>query len=110
MSIFLRTTALAAGLVLSAAAFALELPAAKSQGLVGEQPSGYLGIVSKATPDVQALVNDINQKRKAAYQGIAQRNGTDITAVEQLAGKKAIEQTPAGQFVKLPSGEWVQVK
>jgi uncharacterized protein len=59
---------------------------------------------------VTALVNDINAKRKAAYTDIAQRNGTALDAVEQLAGKKAIEKTPPGQYVKLPSGEWIQVK
>jgi uncharacterized protein YdbL (DUF1318 family) len=77
---------------------------------VGEQPSGYLGVVGKSTPAVDALVQDINQKRRSAYESIANRNGTDVGAVEQLAGKKAIEQTPAGQYVKLPSGQWLKVQ
>jgi uncharacterized protein YdbL (DUF1318 family) len=106
----LRTTALIAGLGVSALAFSLELDAAKSSGLVGEQPSGYLAAVGTPTPEVTALVNDINAKRKAAYGEIAQRNGTALNAVEQLAGKKAIEKTPSGQYVRLPSGEWTRVK
>jgi uncharacterized protein len=106
----LRTVLAAAALAFSAAAFSLSLEEAKSQGLVGEQPSGYLGVVGSATPEVAKLVQEINQKRKSAYEAIAQRNGTQLTAVEQLAGKKAIEQTPSGQFVRLPSGEWAKVQ
>ncbi len=110
MKKILRTFLLIAGLAGSALAFSLDLDSAKAGGLVGEQPNGYLAPVGSATPAVTALVNDINAKRKAAYTDIAQRNGTALDAVEQLAGKKAIEKTPTGQYVKLPSGEWTQVK
>lgn len=110
MNIFSRATVVVAGLVFSLLASAVTLDEAKQQGLVGEQPSGYLGVVGKSSPDLEALVRDINQKRRAAYENIAQRNGTDVGAVEQLAGKKAIEQTAPGQYVKLPSGEWLKVK
>ncbi len=90
-------------LITCQAAFALDLQAAKSQGLVGETLTGYLAPV-KATPEVQQLVKTINTKRKAQYKKIAQRNGTSLQAVEQLAGKKAIEKTPPGQFVKVNGG------
>ncbi|HHD63046.1 MAG TPA: DUF1318 domain-containing protein [Desulfobulbaceae bacterium] len=83
--------------------FALDLGAAKAQGLVGETVTGYLAPV-KATPEVQKLVNSINAKRKAMYAKIAKRNGTSLPAVEQLAGKKAIEKTPPGQFINLGKG------
>ncbi len=85
-------------------AFALDLQTAKAQGLVGETATGYLAPI-KATPEVQQLVNTINSKRKKAYQQIAQRNGTQLSAVEQLAGQKAIEKTPPGQFVN-SNGSW----
>lgn len=92
-----------------APASAATLDQAKSQGQVGEQANGYLGIVSPGAPaDVQALVADINHKRRAEYQAIAQRNNTALDAVEALAGKKAVELTPAGQYVRLPSGQWVR--
>ena len=85
-------------------AMALDLQTAKAQGLVGETATGYLAPV-KSTPEVQKLVNDINSKRKQHYQQIAQRNKTQLNAVEQLAGKKAIEKTPPGQFVNV-NGSW----
>ncbi len=90
-------------LITCQAAFALDLQTAKAQGLVGETLTGYLAPV-KATPEVQQLVKTINTKRKAQYIKIAQRNGTSLQAVEQLAGKKAIEKTPPGQFIKAGGG------
>ena len=81
-------------------ASALDLRQAKSEGLVGETPGGYLAAVN-------SLINDINSRRKAAYQNIAKKNGTPLSTVEQLAGKKAIDETPAGQYV-LVGGNWVR--
>jgi hypothetical protein len=87
----------------------LTLDEAKTQGLVGETPTGYLGAVQPgATAEVQALVNEINQKRRQAYADIAQRNGTRLEAVEMLAGEKAIGNTKPGNFVQLPSGQWIK--
>ena len=98
-----------AGLGWSASSWAMDLHSAKSQGLVGEQPNGYLGLVkASAGADVKAMMNDINAKRKKEYKKIAQRNKTDLNAIEALAGKKAIERTPSGQYVKLPSGQWTK--
>ena len=90
-------------------AFALTLQEAKGEGLVGEQANGYLGIVGSATPEVRALVEDINGKRRNAYQNIADKNNTQRDAVEQLAGQKAIKKTARGNYVKQPSGEWQTV-
>jgi len=89
-----------------APAFALSLEEAKTQGLVGELSNGYLGVVSDS-PEVQALVQDINAKRKVQYQTIAKRNGTPLDEVEQLAGKKAIEKTSSGNFIKVKQ-QWTR--
>jgi len=90
----------------SATAFALSLDEAKAKGLVGEKPSGYLGAVT-SSGEVQALVNEINGKRRQAYEEIAKRNGTALSAVEALAGQKAIQNTKAGHFVE-GSGGWTK--
>ena len=98
-----------AGLGWSAPGWAISLQDAKAQGLVGEQPNGYLGLVkANAGADVKALMNNINAQRKKEYQAIARRNNTELNVVEALAGKKAIEMSPSGQYVKLPSGQWVK--
>ena len=90
--------------MLSLPASALTLGQAKAQGLVGETPSGYLAAV-KPSPSVNALIKDINGKRKAAYQNIAKKNGQPLSTVQQLAGQKAINNTPTGQYVKI-GGSW----
>ena len=99
------SVALAAMLVV-VSAFALDLSSAKSLGLVGETESGYLAKVS-GDGEVTALVNEINAKRKAQYQNIARENGISLSNVELLAGKKAIEKTPAGQYVQV-AGSWLK--
>ena len=86
--------------------FALDLQTAKQQGLVGETISGYLKPV-KPTPEVEKLVRDINSKRKEQYLRIANRRGVNLSAVEQIAGEKAIAKTPPGQYVKI-NGKWVK--
>lgn len=77
---------------------------AKTQGLVGEQPNGYLGVVS---PSAQAkeIADLINQARKAEYQKLAAKNGIQLADVEAIAGQKAIEKTEKGQFIQL-DGQW----
>ena len=90
-------------------ALGLSLDEAKDRGLVGEKPNGYLGIVgSNQTPDIQTLVNDINRQRREKYREIAERNKTNLEAVELLAGRTAIGKTESGHFVQIPSGAWVK--
>lgn len=96
---------LLASLMLITSAHALGLGAAKSQGLVGETPSGYLQAVGSATAEVNQLINQINQKRRAEYASIAKKNGTSLKNVEALAGKKAIERSRPGEHV-LIGGKW----
>ncbi|WP_174875887.1 YdbL family protein [Vogesella oryzae] len=99
---------MAIGLLLcSGLAMALDIGGAKAQGLVGEQPDGYLGVV-KATPEAVALAADINAKRREAYDAIAKKNGTTLDQVAALAGQKAIEKTASGSYVKAPNGQWVK--
>ena len=86
---------------------ALTLEEAKSRGLVGEKSNGYLGVVAAGNAEAQALASDINQKRRQAYQEIANREKTNLKAVETLAGEKAIEKTRPGNMVEGPGG-WVK--
>ena len=87
--------------------FALTLQEAKSKGLLGEMPTGYLGVVNPpASPPVKALMNEINRKRKSKYEEIARRNATSLPSVEALAAQTAIKKTKPGQYIQLPSGEW----
>lgn len=96
-------------LAIPSTSFALDLSAAKSQGVVGETLSGYLAATSSnSSSEVKGLVASINAQRKAKYQEIANGNGTSLATVEKLAGKKAVENTSPGNFVKYPGGNWVR--
>lgn len=77
---------------------------AKAGGQLGEMPNGYLGVV-KAGGQAEEIARLINQARRAEYQKLAEQNGIQRSDVEAIAGKKAIEKTPAGQYIQL-QGEW----
>jgi uncharacterized protein YdbL (DUF1318 family) len=98
---------LIAALATAAGASGLDLERAKDQGLVGERVDGYVGIVAaQADAPVQALVNSVNAKRRAAYEEIAQKNGTSVDAVAVLAGAKLIERAAKGAWVTDADGVW----
>lgn len=82
------------------------LSQAKSAGLLGEQPNGYLGVV-KAQGDAEEIAQLINEARRAEYQRLAKDNGIQLSDVETIAGKKALEKTPDGQYILL-NGKWLK--
>ncbi|WP_394203619.1 YdbL family protein [Shewanella waksmanii] len=98
---------LIAGLVFSANALAMSLQDAKTQGFVGEQTNGYLGIV-KSSPEAQQLIKSVNAKRKAQYQKIATKNGIKTQDVAKLAAEKAIKASKKGHYIQTPSGKWIK--
>ena len=108
----IRFFILAAALLVAAPALALTLnqamgalPEAKSAGLLRERPDGYVGVV---TPQGNAadIAKLINEARRAEYQRLAKENGIALRDVEAIAGKKALERTPAGQYIQL-NGVWM---
>jgi uncharacterized protein YdbL (DUF1318 family) len=109
---FLGFVALVAIAVFGAAlpSAAIDLDSAKAQGIVGEQTDGYVAAVAASAPaDVQALVADVNAKRRAAYQEIAQKNGTKVDDVGVLAAQKLIGRAPPGAWIR-DKGQWYQKK
>ena len=56
--------------VLAAPALAQRDPAyaaARAAGTVGERVNGYLGIVGAPTPELQRMVDDLNNQRREVY-------------------------------------------
>lgn len=102
------------GLLLAAAMLAVVLPAAaidldgaKAQGLVGERPDGYVEAVGDASAEVRTFVQDVNAKRRVAYEKVAGQNGAPVDDVAKIAGKKLIDNARPGTFVKV-DGRWVK--
>lgn len=96
----------AALLVASQLSFALTLDEARSKGLLGENASGYVEMTPRADASSQDLMDDINAKRRAKYQSIANEQNTALENIEKIAGEKITAKLPAGQFYKDASGKW----
>lgn len=95
------------GTVLVVPAFALDLKEARSSGLVGEKLDGYVAGL-KSTPDVQALVTDVNGKRQQEYARISKENGQPVSVVAKLAAEQIINRLESGSFYQTPDGKWTQ--
>lgn len=98
--------AIACTAFLATAAYALELNEARSRGLVGETPRGYIAPVQSPSPEVSALVNRINSGRRAEYERVAGQTGSTLQQVEVLAAQKIIRQLPPGSYVQGNDGRW----
>jgi uncharacterized protein YdbL (DUF1318 family) len=86
-----RALVFAAVLAVAVPALALDLDQVRASGAVGERPDGLVGVVKgTATPDVAALVETINRERLEAYKALAAKEGTQVTAVQAVAGEKQI--------------------
>ena len=105
----LLLSAVLAAATLATPAFAQRDPAyqqAREKGLVGEQPDGYLGIVGTATPELRALVSNINIQRKKQYT----EQVTPGSTIEQMAfvtGCNLIQRTVPGEKYRTPDGRWL---
>lgn len=87
-----------------------EIEAAKSAGVVGERIDGYLGIVNDGPVDASLMrrVNEINARRRAAYDELADETNVTPAQVARLTGEKQIERTPSGQYYLDETGHWVR--
>ncbi len=87
--------------------WAESLDSRKESGQVGEQLDGYIGIVTPTpSAELEAMVAELNKKRRERYTDIAKTREVDVSQVASLAGKKLVERTPSGQYVKDGSGKW----
>lgn len=109
----LRTLFLCLTLCLSLPALAMTLNQAmgalgnaKTAGQLGERPDGYLGVISD-TGQAAEIARLINQARRTEYQKVARENGISLPEVEAIAGKKATEKTPPGQYIQ-NNGRWLR--
>jgi len=87
-----------------------EINAAKSAGVVGERIDGYLGIVDNGAVDASLprRINEVNARRRAAYDEIAADAGATVAQVARVTGEKQVERVAPGQFYMDESGRWVR--
>lgn len=96
---------LALGLLVSAPAFALDLHGARASGQVGEKLDGY-AVALKKTPEVEALVADVNAKRQQEYARISKQNGQPVDVVAKLAAQEIYAKLTPGSSYQAPDGSW----
>ncbi len=109
---------LAAAVLIAGAAIAFSAPAsagdpqidaAKAQGIVGERIDGYLGIVdASADASLTRKVQDINNKRRAAYDDLASQTNTTPQQVARVTGEKLVSEAAPGEYIMDDSGTWKQ--
>lgn len=75
---------------MSAPAFALDLQTARAQSLVCERSDGMLAVKSGGHAEVKALVDSVNEGRRAEYDRIAASKGQSVAVVGQITAKELI--------------------
>lgn len=93
------------GALMAYPAFALDLHEARSAGMVGEKLDGYVAAL-KTTPDVKALVADVNAKRQQEYSRISSQNGQPVDVVAKLAAPQIIKGLEPGSLYQDNDGHW----
>lgn len=82
--------------------------AAIARGEIGEQISGYLGIVEGASPSAAVIdsMKEINIARKAVYTRISSGSPEPASVYARLTGEKQIKNAASGTYVKDATGVW----
>jgi uncharacterized protein YdbL (DUF1318 family) len=93
------------GLFAASPAFALDLQGARAQGAVGEKLDGYVAALQQ-TPEVTALVADVNAKRKQEYAKISKEKGQPVDVVAKLAAEEIINGLAPGSSYQGADGGW----
>jgi uncharacterized protein YdbL (DUF1318 family) len=86
-------------------AYALDLHEARDAGLVAEKLDGYVAPL-KATPEVEALVQEVNAKRKQEYARISAKNSQPVDIVAKLAAEQIIRNLDPGSYYQASDGTW----
>ena len=99
-----------AGMILladSAHAQSGAVAAAMSDGSVGEQSDGYLGIAGSVGGDIRAEVEAINIKRRAVYTDLAAKRGVTVADVAAATGCQTLAgRVKTGQAYRIGTGAW----
>ena len=103
----IRTLAAVMALTLVSAfpAFAIDLQTARANGSVGETVKGYIAAV-KPSAEVDALVAEVNAKRRQEYSKISAANGQGVDVVSRIAAEQIINNLSPGSLYQAAEGSW----
>lgn len=83
---------------------------ARAAGQIGERADGYAAAVDPGAPaNIKNLVNDINAKRRTAYQQIAAEKGVPAEQIAAITAEKLIREVlKPGMYYMDATGSWKQ--
>ena len=84
-----------------------EIVSMKSQGIIGENASGYLEFVA-AKRVKEDLVAAENRDREAVYSAIAAQQGVAVEIVAKRRAIQIVNQAVKGEYLKNEGGTWYQ--
>jgi uncharacterized protein YdbL (DUF1318 family) len=85
------------------------IDAAKTQGTVGEQADGYVGVRTTADADLRAAIDATNTGRRQVYERSAAEAGTTAgVAGARMFETQLLGRISTGQWYKNAAGQWVQ--
>ena len=89
------------------AAWAIDIDSAKERGLVGEANTGYLAAVQRpVSAEVEALIRDVNAKRRAQFERTAKSTGATLEQVRVRFYQLAVQKTRPGHHSQDQDGRW----
>ena len=80
----------------------------RAAGQVGERFDGYAVVRGTQPADVQALVERVNAHRRTHYEEKAAAQNVSIDAIGRIYAAEIIRRVPAGTWLLLEDGKWVQ--
>lgn len=83
-------------LILSNPVMALDLQQARAQGIIAEQPDGYVRVL-KDSPEATKLASEVNAARRQEYKRISSENGQAVDVVAKIAAETIARKLSAGQ-------------
>jgi uncharacterized protein YdbL (DUF1318 family) len=60
----------------------------------------------RGNDEAKVLMNNINAKRQARYQSIADEQKMDLKSIEKVADEKITRKINTGEFFKDTDGQW----
>ena len=96
------------GLVTVARAQSRLLDAPRAAGTVGERYDGFATVRGAASPEVAALVTQVNAERRAVYAQRAQTDKASVDAVGRIYALEIMKSAAAKTWFLSESGKWTQ--
>ncbi len=98
---------LLAALAAQPAAAGASLQQARIEGKIAEKLDGYVSAID-SSPEIKALAEEVNAKRRQEYQRISKANGQPADVVGKLAAEQIIKQLEPGSMFQSPTGGWMK--